>query len=251
MFQPYQTQVSPACLCHCRCRMYPASKSTVRPSCGRKNAMRAYGPRLFCASELCPVCASGPRPVCATRNMKSAVPMIQSQRCFMIFPFESGELLICGPLSHYLKLLAASAQARNFFDLYAVIVIDGPGAHVRVSVVNRGVDRCAACDVARPSSLCAPDHPFADVFSDLGHRDKRATIVGHANGVPGLKPPRRRILRMDADGWRACSLQLRRDVRKDGIDEVIPVSALTESTGNHSIIETLVGEFARQPFGQP
>src|SRR5262245_50917741 len=173
------------------------------------------------------------------------------KRCFIIFPFESGELLICGPLQHYLKLLAASAQARNFFDLYAVIVIDGPGAHVRVSVVNRGVDRGAACDVARPSSLCAPDHPFADVFSDLGHRDKRATIVGHANGVPGLKPPRRRILRMDADGWRACSLQLRRDVRKDGIDEVIPVSALTESTGNHSIIETLVGEFARQPFGQP
>src|SRR5262245_66682031 len=49
--------------------------------------------------------ASGPRPVCETGNMESAAPMIQSQRCFMIFPFESGELLICGPLPHYLKLL--------------------------------------------------------------------------------------------------------------------------------------------------
>jgi hypothetical protein len=68
--------------------------------------------------------------------------------------------------------------------------------------------------VARPPSLCAPDHPFADVIRDLGHRDKRATIVEHANGVPGLKPPRRRILRMDADGWRACSLQLRRTFAK-------------------------------------
>src|SRR5262245_1603404 len=183
--------------------------------------MRAYGPRPVCTSELSPVCASGPRPVCETRNMESAVPMIQSQRCFMIFPFGSGELLICGPLPHYLKLFAASAQTRNFFDLCALIVIDGPGAHVRVSVVNCGVDRGAAYDVARPPSLCAPDHPFADVFRDLGHRDKRATIVEHANGVPGLTPPRRRIFRMDADGWRACSLQLRRNVRKDGIDEVM------------------------------
>src|SRR5262245_37334527 len=113
--------------------------------------------------------ASGPRPVCETGNMESAAPMIQSQRCFMIFPFESGELLICGPLPHYLKLLAASAQARNFFDLYAVIVIDGPCAHVRVSVVNRGVDRGAAGDVARPSSLCAPDHSVGDVLGAPGH----------------------------------------------------------------------------------
>src|SRR5262245_53737730 len=157
--------------------MYPASKSTVRPSCGRKNAMRAYGPRLFCASELCPVCASGPRPVCATWNMESAAHMIQIQRCFMIFPFKSSELLICGP-----------------------------------------------------------DHPFADVFRDLGHRDKRATIVGHANGVRVLKPPQRGILRMDADGGRACSLQLRRDVRKDGIDEVMigRLSAVSDG-GTHNV----------------
>src|SRR5260370_20204800 len=43
MVQPYQAQVSFACRCHSRCRMYPASKSTVSPSWGRKIEMRAYG----------------------------------------------------------------------------------------------------------------------------------------------------------------------------------------------------------------
>src|SRR5215813_12376024 len=105
-------------------------------------------------------------------------------------------------------------STRDFFNLYAVIVIDGPATHVRVSFVNSGVDRGAVFGMARPSSLRAGDHPFADAISDVGHRDKRAAAVEHANGVSSLKPPRRRILWMDADDWRARLLHLRRNVRK-------------------------------------
>src|SRR5262245_18486204 len=78
---------------------------------------------------------------------------------------------------------SASSRARDFFNLDAVIMKDGPGAHVRVSFVNSGVDRGAASVVARPASLRAGDHAFADTVSDFSHCDKRATVVENANLV--------------------------------------------------------------------
>src|SRR5215468_6015818 len=92
-----------------------------------------------------------------------------------------------------LRIVCDSISTRDFFNLYAVIVIDGPATHVRVSFVNSDVDCGAVFSMAGPSSLRAGDYPFADAISDVGHRDKRATAVEHANGVSSLKPPRRRI----------------------------------------------------------
>src|SRR5262245_24842082 len=104
---------------------------------------------------------------------------------------------------------ARVVSSAKLFDLYAVIVKDGPAAHVGVPFVNSDVDRSAAFGMARPSSLRTGDHPFADAVSNVGSRDKRAATVEHANGVSGHDPPRRRILRMDSDCWWTRSLHLR------------------------------------------
>src|SRR5262249_34223210 len=64
-------------------------------------------------------------------------------------------------------------STRDFFNLYAVIVIDGPATHVRVSFVNSGVDCGAVFSMAGASSLFPRRHPLAGAVSGLGPPAKR------------------------------------------------------------------------------
>ena len=114
--------------------------------------------------------------------------------------------------------IQSSGSTRYFFNLYPVIVKDGPATHVRVSFVNRGVDSGIIFGMARPSSLRARDYSFADAISYVCRRDKRATGVEHTNCISMLEPSRPRILWMDADYWRTRSLHLGWYVRKHRIN---------------------------------
>src|SRR6185295_15461344 len=88
----------------------------------------------------------------------------------------------------------------SFPDLDAIVVIDGPGAHVRVALVDGGVDRGAPFRGARPSSLGARDDPGPDAIADVGDGEERAAAVRDAHLVAGGQAPWCRILGMDYGG---------------------------------------------------
>src|SRR5262249_61146851 len=64
-------------------------------------------------------------------------------------------------------------STRDFFNLYAVIVIDGPATHVRVSFVNSGVDCGAVFSMAGASFLRPRGRPLSGRGTHLGHPHKR------------------------------------------------------------------------------
>src|SRR5262249_60494884 len=59
-------------------------------------------------------------------------------------------------------------STRDFFNLYAVIVIDGPATHVRVSFVNSGVDCGAVFSMAGPSFPRPRRPPLSGAISGVG-----------------------------------------------------------------------------------
>src|SRR3954468_16551799 len=97
------------------------------------------------------------------------------------------------------RLVQVIGRHANSLDVDAVVVVDRAAAHVRVALLDRGVDVRAAADVLEPVALGGADHAGPHVVADRHRRDEAAARVEHPRVVAFLQPARRRIFGVDGD----------------------------------------------------
>ena len=100
---------------------------------------------------------------------------------------------------------------------HAVVVIDRAAAHVRIALVDGGVDGGALLRVARPASFRARDDAGANAIAHLGDGKKRPSLVFDAHLVSRRNPPRRGIVGMDQEGRSTRPPLLQRHVGENRI----------------------------------